>query len=217
MKSACLIFSLISLCASHGKEIPKTSIPFISQIEAHLDAYQSPVPETFSQAVRELISHGAESQFGADFLAKIAEAENNSIDGEYIEKWGNGQIKFCGSFQNKFAEGHIHGWYSDGRDAFKGYFKNGIKAGIHITFLPSGPRVHSNAHDRVLAFDEKGRLDGDQWLNDPDDHFKAYVHYAHGVREGKAEMLDAESKNYYYVMYKKGQGTVQRSEHYHRP
>ncbi len=102
---------------------------------------------TLSGAIRELIIGVTEPYFGESLLEKIAEMERTRLYiGEFIEYWDNGQIKVKAAFKNGWADGHIHGWYENGYDAFKGYFSEGIKQGIHMAFFPpkrnGGPLVN---------------------------------------------------------------------------
>ena len=88
--------------------------------------------------------------------------EKAQHSGEYTEYWSNGQIKVKAAFKNGLADGHIHGWYENGCDAFKAYFSEGIKQGSHMAFFPpkrcGGPTVN---YGRIFSYNEQGKSHGE--------------------------------------------------------
>ncbi len=61
--------------------------------------------------------------------------ERTQDSAEYLEYWDDGQIKVKAAFKNGWADGHVHGWYKSGCDAFKAYFNEGIKQRVHFAFF----------------------------------------------------------------------------------
>lgn len=139
-----------------------------------------------SEAIRELILGVTDPYFIHDTLKKIAEMEKIQNSGEYVEYWSNGQIKVKAAFKNKLADGHIHGWYENGYDAFKGNFCEGIKQGIHIAFFPpsrcGGPYVNDG---RILIYNEQGEPHCKQLTKYPTGHLESIMRYKNGVLDGE--------------------------------
>ncbi|MCI0382423.1 MAG: hypothetical protein L0207_05170 [Chlamydiae bacterium] len=168
-------------------------------------------PRTLLAAIKELIGGISDTYFGEEFFKKIAKAQGEKSTGEYEERWENGQIKIKAFFKNGFVDGHLHGWYSDGQDAFKGYFKEGKKLGIHIAFYPPGEgRRASDPIARVLTFSEEGKIDDEQTVLFPDGRLKALITYKNGVLDGQTILLDEEGKRIKEWTYKKGKLVTER-------
>lgn len=157
-----------------GKELELLGLP------------EKTVPLDLAGAIRELVAGVTSPYFGDEFLSKIALAQKNNKDGEYLEYWPNGQVKVSGAFKNGLAEGHIHGWYEDGTDAFKAFYKQGIKQGVHIAIFPPEIRKLKNAYARILVYNRQGQLDGKQITEYPDGRLKVLLRYSNGVLDGKA-------------------------------
>lgn len=142
-----------------------------------------------SEAIRELISGITDPYFICDTLEKIAEMEKGQNSGEYIEHWSNGQTKVKAAFKNGLADGHIHGWYENGYDAFKGHFCEGIKQGIHIAFFPpkreGGPSVN---YGRVLIYNDHGKPDGKQLTEYPTGNLESSARYKNGILHGQVNI-----------------------------
>jgi hypothetical protein len=145
---------------------------------------------TLSAAIRELISGVTEPFFGEDMLIKITDMERSLNSGEYIEYWDNGQIKVKAAFKNGWADGHIHGWYENGYDAFKGHFQEGIKQGVHMAFFPpkraGGPLCNVA---RLLSYDEKGQPYGRQDTSYAQGGLESFMDYKNGVINGKMQIF----------------------------
>jgi antitoxin component YwqK of YwqJK toxin-antitoxin module len=94
-----------------------------------------------------------DSYFEKEFIEKIRESVKKQPTGEYVEYWGNGVLKAKLPYKDGKPNGHIHGWYDNGRDAFKGFFTEGVKQGIHITFYRTEEKDHTN-QARILVYDE---------------------------------------------------------------
>ena len=141
---------------------------------------------TLSEAIRELIVGVTDPYFVNDTLEKIASMERTQNTGEYVEYWDNGQIKVSAAFKNGWADGHIHGWYENGYDAFKGYFSEGIKQGVHMVFFPpqrcGKPFVNEG---RLLSYDEIGKPHGSQQTCYPKRGLESFMKYNHGTIDGK--------------------------------
>ena len=156
-----------------------------------------------SVALQELIQKISDKTFDKKFMDRIAKKEAEKFTGKYIERWDNGQIKIKTYFNKGKVDGHVHGWFSDGQEAFKAFFYENKKAGIHMAFFPSKTIIkHTTKRiGRILAYDYEGRLDGTQQSSyyDP---VKGYPHngnvsrlkslsrYKQGVLHGKNIMYD---------------------------
>ncbi len=142
---------------------------------------------TLADVVEEMI---VEPSFDKGFLEKLKKV---SSTGEYIEYWGNGQIKVRLPYKDGKANGHLHGWYENGNDAFKGFFKEGMKQGIHISFYPK-------TDGRILTYNEKGQLDGDQSVSLPNGKLATAIEYKEGKAQGSFWCRDekGEETNAYY-------------------
>ena len=140
----------------------------------------------------------SEKTFDLENLEKAVQKESS---GEYIEYWENGKVKLRIPYKNGKANGHVHGWYADGTDAFKGFFKDGVKQGIHITF--SFPNKKSSfQHIRHLTFNEKGELDGEQFAESLETGAQAFPKYKNGKAQGFMEYW--EGKEMTLSCYKDG-------------
>ena len=134
-----------------------------------------------SQAIEELVSTYSPGTFQED-IQKIIEKEKKEQNGDYISHWPSGQIKVQGSFKNGLAEGHFHGYYEDGSDAFKGFFKEGTKQGVHLAFFaPGNTRSGGNSLGLVLVFNEKGKLHGNQIMEHAGAYIAAIAIYKNGI------------------------------------
>jgi antitoxin component YwqK of YwqJK toxin-antitoxin module len=138
------------------------------------------------EAIRERIRGIAEKYFDEDFFARIAAKEKESSDGEYIEYWPNGELKVKVQWKNGKPDGHMHGWYPNCLEAFKAYFKEGLKQGIHLSFLPVEWRAYSGFIMKCYSYNEKGQLHGEQDIRYPGGQLKASIHYRNGILHGKA-------------------------------
>jgi hypothetical protein len=143
--------------------------------------------KTLSEGIRELIAGVGDMHF-EDTLQKIADREKNQQDGEYVEYWDNGQIKIKAAIKNGWAEGHVHGWYQTGCDAFKAYFNEGIKQGVHFAFFPIKSVSPGMNHQRVLRYNEKGQAHGDQDTSYTPISLESFMHYNNGVLDGDMKL-----------------------------
>ena len=156
------------------------------------------------EALRERIVGGAERYFDEAFLETIAEKEKQSSSGEYIEYWPNGELKVKLQWKNGKPDGHMHGWYPNAVDAFKAYFKEGVKQGVHLSFLPLEWRVTSEAFSRCFYYNEEGKLHGRQDIIYPGGFLKGFVSYRNGILDGPAMLCNTKGKSERRWEYKKG-------------
>jgi antitoxin component YwqK of YwqJK toxin-antitoxin module len=142
-----------------------------------------------------LISGITDPYFIHDTLEKITEMEKSQKSGEYVEYWKNGQMKIRAAFKNGRADGHIHGWYENGCDAFKGHFCEGVKQGIHMAFFPpargNGPTVN---YGRFLIYDETGKPHGEQITSYLSGHLETITRYKNGLLEGETGIYADKGK-----------------------
>lgn len=136
----------------------------------------------------ELIGGLCDAAFGEDFLVQLDKWVSLYPEGEYIEFWDNKQIKAKIPYKNGVAEGHIHGWYKDGKDAFKGFYVEGKRVGIQMAFYPSEVGKGQDPYGRVLIYDTHGRLDGEQITRSPEGHLIAHIPYKEGVPHGAVSL-----------------------------
>ncbi len=162
--------------------------------------------DSLANAIQEITEGFTGSHFGADFLNNVREKEKSQPTGEYVEYWPNGQLKVKAAYKNGRPEGHIHGWYDDGTSAFKGFFKEGVKQGVHMAFFP--PEVTKTKRDgEVMAscfvYNEKGEADGEQQSDHPPHgRLHVLVEYRKGVLNGTCGLWNNGSLGEW--RYKKG-------------
>jgi antitoxin component YwqK of YwqJK toxin-antitoxin module len=156
-------------------------------------------------AVHEMVDGLIDDAFEATFFERMkAEIKNNPKgEGMYTECWPNGALKCKLPYKDRKADGHLHGWYDNGLDAFKGYFKEGVKQGFHITFYRIEPSGHVN-EARLLAYNEKGQLDGESIRNHKTGGLWIAAEYENGKFNGALEGWDLNRKYFLSANYKKG-------------
>jgi hypothetical protein len=156
-------------------------------------------------SLHEMIDGLISEHFGADFFTRVEEAVKKQPAGEgaYTEYWPNGIKRAEIPFKNGKAHGHIHGFYDNGRDAFKGFFNEGVKQGIHITFFRTdvGDK-RKRAH--VLWFNEKGEFDRDQYTYHKTGSLFLATIYNNGKLNGALETWPVKGKQLLHAQYKDG-------------
>ncbi len=157
------------------------------------------------KAVHEMVEGLVDETFDQAFFERIKEAIKNNPKGEglYTEYWQNGVLKAKLPYKDGKANGHIHGWYDNGLDAFKGHFKEGLKQGVHITFFRIEPSGHVNKA-RLLTYDEKGQLDGNATRDHKIKGLWIAADYENGKLNGALEGWDLDGKYFLSANYKKG-------------
>ncbi len=127
------------------------------------------------------------------------------LNGDYKRYWEGDHLKFKADFKNSLPDGHFHGYYPNGSDAFKGHIENGKKLGVHIAFYPpkKGSEVSSNG--RILTYNDEGKLSGEQIVFHPNGSLWALVTYKDGVIDGQVIMSDDEGRRIETLLYKEGQ------------
>ena len=156
-------------------------------------------------SLHEMIDGLIEEDFGPDFFAKVEEAlkKQPSGDGHYTEYWPNGIKRAEIPFKNGKAHGHLHGWYANKKDAFKGFFKEGVKEGVHITFFWSDI-TDNDKKAHVLWFNEKGQLDRQQRTFHKNRRLWLSSNYKNGKLDGALEAWDDKGKENLAADYKNG-------------
>ncbi len=156
---------------------------------------------TMDNAVQEMVEGLIDDVFDKNFIQKIQSEITNASTGEYIEYWPKGNLKARLPYKDGKAHGHLHGWHENGRDAFKGYFQEGVKQGIHIIFYPGEYR--SNVQKaRLLTYNESGQLDGEQTLSHPTGRLWIATVYMNGLLNGPLEGWNEERKYILSALYK---------------
>jgi hypothetical protein len=160
---------------------------------------------TLDNAVDEMVAGLIDEIFDKAFTGRIQEEihKHPTGKGEYLEYWPNGTLKARLPYKDGKAHGHIHGWHENGCDAFKGYFKEGLKQGIHITFN-SGKYKGNIEKARLLTYNEKGKLDGEQMLSHPTGTLWIATIYKNGILNGPLEAWDVQRKYILSTLYKNG-------------
>ena len=158
-------------------------------------------PVTLDAAIKELTKDCLGSRFDTKFINRIKDHIEKHPSGVYEEYWPNKQIKVRLPYKNKMPHGHIHGWFINGRDAFKGYFQEGIRQGSHITF---SDLAYAQKMVRRCTFDEKGRFYWMQFLCHQNGEIKLVLHYKNGKANGALEGWDEEGKYVLSGNYKNG-------------
>ena len=156
-------------------------------------------------AVHEMVDGLIDETFEEAFFERIKAAIKNHPKGEgvYTECWPNGVLRCKLPYKDGKADGHIHGWYDNGLDAFKGYFKEGLKQGVHITFYKEEPSGHVN-EVRLLRYNEKGEFEGKQYRFHKTGGLWVVLNYDYKKPNGALEGWDLNGKYFLSANYKKG-------------
>ncbi len=153
--------------------------------------------------VQEMTEGLIDEYFGKDFIERINAAIEKNPSGEFVEYWENGNMKAKLPYKNKRAHGHLHAWYDNGVDAFKGHFNEGIKQGTHITFF----RTESMAkykEARILRFDSAGKFEGKQKRNHLSGRLCFVIKYENGMANGPLESWNDDNLQVISADYKNG-------------
>ncbi len=165
------------------------------QEEAIVNSCGSKPSAPLSKALQELIQGISNQTFGKDLFEKIIALEKKKFTGEFVDYWENGQCKIKAFFKNGKVDGHVHGWFPDGNEAFKGFFYENTKAGVHIAFHPKGaPRWYFGGCARILSYDYAGLLDGEQRSKEYDGKLKTFIAFKHGVPNGSRILYNQDRK-----------------------
>lgn len=181
------LFMLLLLLFLYSNAFCDETKPSILMQECELiESYDRNSDQLLSSVIRQLVAGVADKDFDEALIQRIAKKEKESSEGEYIEYWENGQMKVRASWKNGRPEGHIHGWYSNGEHAFKGYFKEGKKLGIHIVFYSTEACRSNEPIARLYSYNEKGRLSGEQETDYPNTgNLKAELNFYDGRLHGE--------------------------------
>ncbi len=175
----------------HSQIVQPQTTP--EQEEAIVNACGSKPSAPLSEALQELIQGISDQTFGKDLFEEIVALEKKKFTGEFVDFWENGQCKIKVIFKDGKVDGHVHGWFPDGDEAFKGFFYENTKAGIHIAFFPKGaPRWLYNGTARILSYNYEGQLDGRQVSSEYDGKLKTIFKYKHSVLDGSYVMYNKE-------------------------
>ena len=159
---------------------------------------------TFSEALKELLPPITDPYFNEQYIKIIAQIERD-YEGEYIEKWDNGQMRLRVTFKNGKPDGHFHGWFPNGDDAFKGHFSEGTKQGIHIAFIPmEATKLTSCIIGRLVSYNRKGQLQGKQKSNGLRNDLKVMMFYCKGSLDGQLAFFDSDRKTIFEKYYNMG-------------
>ncbi len=197
-------FLLAMTCLFGGEPIVESPKEITSEWEKNFLGIKYQVT-TLDNAVHEIVDGLIDSYFKKDFFDRVsAELKKNPTgEGEYLEYWNNGTLKARLPYKDGKAHGHLHGWYDNGCDAFKGFFENGMKQGIHITFFHKEPDEHQRK-SRLLIFNKKGMLNGDIRVYHPTGRLWFAIEYENGKANGPLESWGLDKKYLVCAQYKNG-------------
>jgi len=177
----------------HSQIVQPQTTP--EQEEAIVDACGKKPSAPLSEALQELIQGISDQTFGKDLFEKIIALEKKKFTGEFVDFWENGQCKIKTIFKEGKVDGHVHGWFPDGNEAFKGFFYENTKAGVHIAFFPKGaPRRSYSGIARIFSYNYEGLFDGAQESSKYDGKLKSYITYKHGGLHGSKILYNQERK-----------------------
>ncbi len=181
---ACLLFLLISICGFSQQEYTQYKGKSIA-IE-WLNITTTANEDNFIKILKELNHDVNEKVFDQKFYDHIAKELKLNPNRRFKELWPNGNVKFKATFKNGLPEGHFHGYYDSGVDAFKGYMEDGKRLGIHISFFPGYSRALSG---RKLVYNQQRQLHGLQKMCWPyaENRELALVPYKNGLIDGTTE------------------------------
>lgn len=143
----------------------------------------------FSEALKALISGISDQTFNTALFDKIREKEKEQYSGDFVDYWDTEKIKIKATFLNGKVNGHVHGWFPDGNEAFKAFYHENIKVGVHMAFFPKGgPKIANQAVARILCFDFSGKLDRSQTSEYQNGRLKTHISFKHGLLDGKLQL-----------------------------
>jgi len=184
MKKVLTLFLLLCSSLTFG-----VSLPPEEELQMLLACGEKSVV-SFSEALRELLPGITDTFFDEEFIDRIAKIEKD-LDGEYSEHWDNGQLKLRVTFKKGVPDGHFHGWFPNGDDAFKGYLAAGTKQGVHMAFFPIEDTHLVMSHSgRKLSYNRKGRLQGVQCSHHLRKNSKVLFSCCDGVMDGSLFVND---------------------------
>ena len=160
---------------------------------------------TLDNSIHEMVDGLIDDYFDQALFDRLKTELSNqpSGEGEFVEYWENGKIKVRLPFKNGRAHGHIHGWYDNSIDAFKGHFNEGVKQGIHITFYKV-EQDYIPKRAKILRYNLKGELDGKVTVYHATGRLWIILRYENGVAHGPLEGWDSNVKHFLSALYKNG-------------
>jgi len=140
---------------------------------------------TLDNSIHEFVDGILDEYFDKEFFSKLHSelVMNPSGDGIFIDYWPNGSLKARLPYHNGRAHGHIHAWFDNGCDAFKGHFSNGIKQGIHMTLF-KGEYIQNTKCARILYFSPDGKLTDECSRDYPNGKLCLVAYYTNGLAHG---------------------------------
>lgn len=160
---------------------------------------------TLDNAVHEMTSSIGDAEFDKAFFVRIKDTikQHPNAYGEYREYWDNGNLKARLPYKDGKAHGHVHGWYKNGKHAFKGHFCEGVKQGVHISFFPYKTKGR-DIYSRMLFFNLDGTLNGDQCTFHRAGNLWICIEYENNKVNGYLEGWDQDRKYFLSAQYKDG-------------
>ena len=95
----------------------------------------------------------------------LRQLNGNVVDGEFIEYYGDGSIKFHAKYKNGVLNGFANAWYEEpNKVAYKGRFSYGHEMEIEY-FLPNGDKI---SREKFLQYMDSKELDSRSPKRRPD-------------------------------------------------
>lgn len=207
MKQLLLIICVAGFSSLWAMHMQPETTPQIEEeiVEACGKKTAAPLSETL-----ELLVHGISNEiFDKNFIDKIAQAEANQFTGEYLDYWENGQLKIKAYFKSGKVDGHVHGWFPHGQEAFKAFFYENTKVGTHMAFFDGGPSKPdwTVRFARLFNYNYDGQLDGEQEssFRKGGKTLKTLARYKHGLLHGSRLMYTQTRERIRDEFYQEGE------------
>lgn len=176
---------------------------------------------TLDNSIKEFICDLNEEGFDEAFIQRVAQDIKLHPSGyhEYCEFWSNGTVKASLPYKDGKAHGHVHAWYENGVDAFKGYFHEGVKQGIHISFYKTDQSSKQKRHS-VLVYNKKGELSGQQQRSYESGDLWVSVDFKNGKIDGELFIYsdDKQKKDeFLYRLYRNNKVVTKEYDPDRRP
>ena len=164
---------------------------------------------SLSDVIEELIAGLYTPGFDQAFLEHVTQMQKEHPNERYVEYWDNGQMKFDATFKNGIPDGHFHGWYYHGQDAFKGFHRAGVRVGVHMGFFWTKSYTNRSTNPgigRLFNYNEMGILDGEQKTK-YEDHgrLESSIYYRNGVLHGTAVCYHGPREEVVNRLYRNGE------------
>jgi len=212
MRKAIFFIILASLFNLYAVDNTKMTFPICKAVEALGEKIQDS-DLTFPEMIAILTEGISDPYFSNVFIEHLKTVIKEHPNGEYKEYWPNGQLKFKAFFKNGMPEGHFHAYYENRAEAFKGYIKNGKRIGVHISFFPE-EKSWRDFSCKILSFNEKGFLHGQQSVMWNLTQIKAILEYNNGLLNQNALFWNQKGTQIERLTFKNGNQIKTKTSHH---